>query len=71
VWFTSTGGAPTSSPSGVATRRPLRIYVDGEAVPDSPELEVLMGFANHPEIEVIWTDDSIGRRAVVPPGQVE
>ncbi len=36
--------------------RPLRIFVDGESVPDSPELEVLLAFAHHPEVEIIGTD---------------
>ena len=30
------------------TARPLRIYVDGETVPDSPEVEVLMGSRTTP-----------------------
>jgi len=36
--------------------RPLRIFVDGETVPDSPELEILQKFANHGAVEVIGTD---------------
>lgn len=45
--------------------RPLRIWVDGETVPDSPELEVLMRFAHHPEIEVIGTDNRFPNRLTV------
>jgi hypothetical protein len=36
--------------------RPLRIFVDGETVADSADLDVLLAFAHHPEIEVIGTD---------------
>jgi hypothetical protein len=31
--------------------------VDGETVADSPDLDVLLAFAHHPEIEVIGTDE--------------
>jgi hypothetical protein len=47
--------------------RPLRIYVDGETVPDSPEFEILLRFAHHPEIEVIGTDDRFPNRLTVEP----
>lgn len=40
---------------GKSARR-LRIFVDGETVPDSPELDVILAFAHHPEVEVIGTD---------------
>ncbi len=42
--------------------RGLRIFVDGETVPDSPELDVLLTFAHHPEVEVIGTDDRFSQR---------
>jgi hypothetical protein len=36
--------------------RGLRIFADCETVPDSPELDVLLAFAHHPDVEVIGTD---------------
>jgi hypothetical protein len=36
--------------------RPLRIFVDGETVPDSPELDVLLTFAHHRDVEVLGSD---------------
>lgn len=44
------------------TARGLRIFVDGETVPDSPELAVLLAFAHHPEVEVIGTDGRFSQR---------
>jgi len=42
--------------------RSLRIFVDGETVPDSPHLDVLLAFAHHPEVELIGTDDRFPHR---------
>lgn len=36
-------------------------------MPDSPELEVLLAFAHHPEVEVIGTDDRFTQRLHVGP----
>lgn len=45
--------------------RSLRIFVDGETVPESPQLEVLRAFAHHPEIELIGTDGRFSSRFLV------
>jgi len=50
---------------GAEDLRPLRIIVDGETVPDGPELEVLLGFGHHPHVEVIGTDDRFPIRVEV------
>jgi hypothetical protein len=42
--------------------RSLRIFVDGETVPDSPLLKVLLAFAHHPEVELIGTDGRFSQR---------
>jgi hypothetical protein len=42
--------------------RSLRIFVDGETVPDSQQLDVLLAFAHHPEVELIGTDDRFSQR---------
>jgi hypothetical protein len=47
--------------------RALRIFVDGTTVPDSPELELLLAFAHHEEVEVIGTDDRFRQRLHVGP----
>lgn len=45
--------------------RGLRVFVDGETVPASPELDVLLAFAHHPEVEVIGTDERFSNRLSV------
>jgi hypothetical protein len=47
--------------------RPLQMFVDGETVPDSPELDLLLRFARHEQVEVVGTDDRFANRLTTEP----
>src|SRR4051812_40577255 len=50
-----------------ALARPLRIYIDSENTPPGEALDVLVSFAAHDHVEVLFTDCSAPDRVIVGP----